>query len=220
MTTLPEKTLWTPEDIAEVRELAAKGETDADIGARLNRSRASVAMMRMRQKIPAGATARERHSTKPPAERAPRPAPEGFEAFYMSRGIQASTFEFHASHATVKRWADELGLVFQPTAQRRGPRQVKHPTLWTVRKGAAPAALRSTGDHSLAGAAAHFLRRMFSNVFRCSVQMKEGSKRTWGDDRGLPDRGANHYCVDGRILTTGDLIDLAEQHGYSARWAA
>lgn len=68
----------------------------------------------------------------------------------------------------------------------------------------------------LASRAAHYLRRVYSNVHRCDLRLYENGAATWGVKHGVPNSGRGYYHVDGigNILNV-DLIALARKKGFT-----
>ena len=67
------------------------------------------------------------------------------------------------------------------------------------------------------GQAARFLRRTFTNVFRCDIKLYENRPATFGDERDppLPKGGAEHYFVAGLgVVHRENLLSIAEQKGF------
>lgn len=63
--------------------------------------------------------------------------------------------------------------------------------------------------------AAQFLRRIYANVHRADIQMREGSNQTWGDVHGATDHGKGQYYVHPvGIISELDLVMLAVKHGF------
>lgn len=76
------------------------------------------------------------------------------------------------------------------------------------------------GSHSelqtMATEAARFLRRLYPNVHRCDIQMREGSATTWGDEHGVPNRGKGFYRVGPKTMTEFEMVNLALARGMDA----
>lgn len=63
--------------------------------------------------------------------------------------------------------------------------------------------------------AAQFLRRKYANVHRADIILKEGSSKTWGDLRGVPNHGKGFYYVHPiGVISELDLVMLAVNHGF------
>lgn len=67
--------------------------------------------------------------------------------------------------------------------------------------------------HTMATEAARFLRRLYPNVHRCDIQMREGSATTWGDEHGVPNRGKGFYRVGHKTMTELEMINHALDRG-------
>lgn len=67
--------------------------------------------------------------------------------------------------------------------------------------------------HTMATEAARYLRRLYSNVHRCDIQMYEGRATTWGDENGVPNRGKGWYRVGHLKMTEIEMINLAIAKG-------
>ena len=75
------------------------------------------------------------------------------------------------------------------------------------------AAIKYSGSKDLE-AAAHFLRRHYPNVHRADIYLT--TQRTWGQARGLPDKGRGRYYVDSiGVIGVRELLELAKRHGYN-----
>jgi hypothetical protein len=72
---------------------------------------------------------------------------------------------------------------------------------------------QSVEMHTMATEAARFLRRVYPNVHRCDIQMREGSSTTWGDERGMPNRGKGYYLVGSRTMSELEMINHALDRG-------
>jgi hypothetical protein len=66
-----------------------------------------------------------------------------------------------------------------------------------------------------AEAAAQFLRRTHSNVFKANIRYSDITPETWGFRQGLPNGGRQQYSVSGvGILWLDELIELAKKQGW------
>lgn len=66
-----------------------------------------------------------------------------------------------------------------------------------------------------AEAAAQFLRRTHSNVFKANIRYSDITQETWGFREGLPNGGRQQYSVSGvGILWLDELIELAKKQGW------
>ena len=122
---------------------------------------------------------------------------------------------YNVTKLTVDRWIEETGI--QPLSRyarlvpvRQKPEKiVKQYIQWK------PVVSRSV-DWSSAGKAAEYLRRFFSNVHRCDIQLNVGSGRTWGDKHGVANHGKGFWNVDGKgVLTAEQVVCLAKEKGFS-----
>lgn len=66
-----------------------------------------------------------------------------------------------------------------------------------------------------AESAAHYLRKMYSNVFKADIRYSDVTHETWGFREGLPNGGRQQYSVSGvGILWLDELIELAKKRGW------
>jgi len=112
--------------------------------------------------------------------------------------------------------ADRLGVsdtVILRWCQEAGVRPMRSP--FFRRKGGAVAwgEVIPPVDADLAAQAAQFLRRRFI-VYSCAILPAQ-------ERRGLPNKGRDHYYVNGRgVMTAAQMIELAEERGFDHRaWA-
>lgn len=171
----------------------------------------------------------ELNLSKPPRKPQPKPAPRPlvipadwaevaptlykFEiAEHYRMGVKNINRIIEATGIRSRKTAHELAKERPPEAprqrQRRAPRRPmgRHPVV------------DRSGVHSnitLYQQAANHLRRLYPNVHRCDIQMREFDRTTWGDEHKVPNHGQGFYYVAGRgVITNDDLIQLAERHGF------
>lgn len=117
-----------------------------------------------------------------------------------ARGLtisQAATM-FNCHTSTARRWFVLVGIV---------PKDTRHVVHRPV--------MRAELDATTAGRAAQYLRRFYPNVHRADLRLTEGSKRTWGDEKGLPDGGRGFFYVTGPgVIPEHEMIMLARDHGF------
>ena len=104
----------------------------------------------------------------------------------------------------IRRWLKETGT--KPAAYKpAGRKMFRLPQM----RQSLPAKVQSDE----ASQAAHYLRRFYANVFRCDIMFDD--KHTWGEVRGLPNKGRGLYHVDkiGIVANTA-VIELAEKKGW------
>lgn len=66
------------------------------------------------------------------------------------------------------------------------------------------------------GLAAQYLRRWYSNVYRCDIKLYINKSTTFGDENSLPNKGRDHYFVAGLgIITKSELMSLAVKRGFT-----
>lgn len=107
----------------------------------------------------------------------------------------------------------ELAAMNGRKAKAAGRGRDKHQSVkWLHWRARAP----SQPQRDVYDLAAGFLRRTFSNVFRCDILLYEGKRTTWGDEHGLPHHGRYHYCV-GKLgpLERDNMLSVAEQRGFT-----
>jgi hypothetical protein len=64
-------------------------------------------------------------------------------------------------------------------------------------------------------AAANYLRNIYRNVHKCSIYLTHS--QTWGEARGLPDKGRGLYFVHSvGVISNEQMLKLAREHGYEA----
>lgn len=69
--------------------------------------------------------------------------------------------------------------------------------------------------HDDADLAANYLRRFYTNVFRCDIPFSRS--KTWGFMHGVPNGGRGYYHVDRiGVLANSDVIELAKKKGWTA----
>lgn len=117
-----------------------------------------------------------------------------------ARGLtiaQAATM-FNCHTSTARRWFVLVGVV---------PKDTRHVTHRPV--------IRAELDATVAGCAAQHLRRFYQNVHRADLRLTEGSRKTWGDEKGLPDGGRGFFYVAGLgTMPDYEMIALARDHGF------
>lgn len=61
-----------------------------------------------------------------------------------------------------------------------------------------------------------FLRSRIANVHRCDIIVTERPRRTWGELRNMPDKGAGHWFLAGiGICDRERMVKLADEMGFS-----
>lgn len=175
-----------------IAALVEQGLSDREIAERLDLTRYGVRAFRRNRAIGS------RHR---PADVLQRPAPADFASAVAGLSLVEITRLYRCRYSVARRWLSECGMRPAPPAPRRDKprRQIKG--VVTTRQPEDRAA-----DH---------LRRRFTNVFRCSIRLKQRSLETYGDWLGLPDHGNGwwHIATVGNIRTA-DMIALAQQHGW------
>ena len=71
-------------------------------------------------------------------------------------------------------------------------------------------------NNTLTQQAASFLRRLYPNVHRCDILMREGSSMTWGFVHGIPNGGRGYYRVGTKTMTDMEMINHALDRGMDA----
>jgi hypothetical protein len=123
------------------------------------------------------------------------PMPQGFAEIAPAMTLNAAATHYKKDYRTIVRWHKEAGTK---------PRQ---------HKTAAPAynirqTIMTGGDGSLAGTAAHHLRRYYPNVFKATVLDRAARAH-------LPADGKDYYVIAGRgFLHQDEMIALADSHGF------
>lgn len=71
-------------------------------------------------------------------------------------------------------------------------------------------------NNTLTQQAASFLRRLYPNVHRCDILMREGSSITWGFVHGVPNGGRGYYRVGTKTMTEMEMVNHALERGMDA----
>ena len=120
------------------------------------------------------------------------------------------------SKTVVDRWIKETGV--QPLGRYDRMQTVKKrpSTIKSVYRHVWQPNVSRAIDWSSAGKAADYLRRYFSNVHRCDIQIFVGRSGTWGDKHGLANHGRGFWNIDGKgILNAEQVVCLAKEKGFS-----
>jgi hypothetical protein len=111
-------------------------------------------------------------------------------------------WHYGVGRIVIKRWVDATGI-------RTLPKQKLKLSTDQVKK---IHAVRYCAPEEVS-AAADYLRMFYSNVHRCDIYLDQW--RTWGQEQGLPNKGAGQYYVEGLgVMTNEQLLTLARDHGY------
>ena len=141
-------------------------------------------------------------------------APAEFADFVRQPGTTMKDIQtrFGITRGRARRWLRDAGLKVHKPAPVVRESNFK----LTKAKPGTPKFLASrvpqTPDDEVSQAA-HYLRQFHSNVFRCDILVREG--KTWGFERGLPDRGrGRHFVAGAGVVTNARLVEMAQQKGF------
>jgi len=194
---------WTAEEDAALREMFAQGKRDGEIAQALGRPRMGVKGRRHFLRLLKFENCQR------------RAVPEDFLEHARLSGTVLCE-RYGVGQKTIIRWRRECGVVVKHNGWSAGTldhkRVAKAIRLPKEPKPVAPKrdkVWKHWGrrperviDGSLTYQAARYLQRYFVPVFRLNIQQ--------------PKADPNLYRVGTKTMTTGDMIDLAEQHGFKS----
>lgn len=133
-------------------------------------------------------------------QRAPKfSRPDDFALVARSMTLTEAERHYDRPATTIRRWFAEVGI--EPR------RHVWKPTKPVI---------RAELDQNVHSLAAHHLRRFYPSVHRADIRLREHDRDTWGDERGLPDRGKGLYFVSGLgVIPAYEMIAIARDHGFA-----
>lgn len=163
-------------------KLFAICETNDDLAVRYNASRTTISKWR-----------RETGTVRPRIV-APRiEMPSNFPILAPTMTRAEAIKRFKVSDNTLSRWLRETGTAFKP---------------WLRFTSSLPLVKVPSGDVSLAGQAAHFLRRYYPNVYKAEILSDAIRKQ-------LPQRGSGMFVVGNKgVMIAADVIALAMDKGF------
>lgn len=141
-------------------------------------------------------------------------APPEFEAFVRQPGTTMKDIQtrFGITRGRARWWLKNAGLKIHKPAPVVRESSFKLTRAKPCLPKFLAARVPQTPDDEVSQAA-HYLRQFHSNVFRCDIMVHEG--KTWGYERGIPDRGRGRYFVSGAgVVTNAEVVEMAEQKGF------
>lgn len=121
------------------------------------------------------------------------------------------------SPKNVNRLIEETGVEAKKVvAKPKLPKQPKPPKFRRGRNPHFRVFDHRVVENTLAEQAARFLRRVYPNVHRCDILMREGSNETWGDVHGVPNKGRGYYRVGPKTMTDFEMVNYALERGMCA----
>lgn len=136
------------------------------------------------------------------------PPPADFESRAKVTSSVDLSREYGVALSTISRWRKITGCPAPLVAARERAKQFERQPAPKVRKhiNYGPKAAPITTPDSLADRAARHLMRFYKPVCRARIINPKADKDLW--------------IVGRNKMTSGDMIDLAEDKGFVARWAA
>ena len=123
-------------------------------------------------------------------------------------GVQLAK-HYGVANTVISRWLTETSLT--PKAYK--PRGSRRPRAKAWRLPPLPVTRTAPVTKDEAAMAATYLRRFYTNVFRCDILQTD--RKTWGEMHGVPNKGRDHYHVDRLgILANDAVIELAYKKGW------
>jgi hypothetical protein len=174
-----------------IRRMCATGMRDQQIADAIGRERSAVSRHRRKMGIARAIS----EATPPPTDFANH---SGKTLIELARHYSRVTGK-PIGVRTVRSWRKMLGI--QPCKARQ---QRIHRSRVVVRP-------MSPTDALVA-----FLRSRLSNVHRCDIIVTERPRRTWGELRNMPDKGAGHWFLAGiGVVDRERMIKLADEMGFN-----
>lgn len=136
------------------------------------------------------------------------PAPADFAEHAAGLTIWQAMKRWNAGNRKVLRWYRETGVKF--VARYRPPvEKPKRPSVPGHSNWGRPAAAPLAVDHTLAGQAATFLRKIYPSVHGMWIYEPTSSLL-----RDLPNKGRGHYMVGASVMTTEEMMATARRAGW------
>ena len=136
-----------------------------------------------------------------PSHIAAAPVPTDFSVRGREMTLNEAAKHYGVTPAVVGRWRRESGIRYLPYGKTFVVAQLP--------KNSVPKVASDS-----AAQAAHHIRRWFRNVHRADILEREDGT-TWGELRGLPNKGKGLYYVDSMgVVPEADVIELARSRGW------
>ena len=133
------------------------------------------------------------------------PPPKSWGATAPTKNQFELQQHYQVAKPIIKRWIAQTGVQPKPKTPpitKRGERRER-----AKAKYSSPKDLEAAANH---------LRKFYANVHSCAIYLTR--ELSWGESRGLPNKGKGFYYIDGvGVVTNEDMLTLARKNGHETR---